>query len=88
MVEVVVCWGGKFECMEVDVIESFVINVVCFVGVFDKLVNREGSVVGFYYGVGYFWRWDNGKSVYDFVGVFFVDFVDEQCFYISISVFV
>lgn len=77
MVEVAVCWGGKFECTEADVIESLVINAVCFVGVLDKLVNREGSVVGFHHGVRYFWRWDNGKSVHDSVGVFLADFADE-----------
>ena len=51
MVQVAISWGGQFQSSEADVVERFVVDAVCFVGVFDKLVNRERSVVRFDDGI-------------------------------------
>lgn len=51
MVQVSVGWGGKLESAEADVIESFVVDAVCLVGILNQLVNRQGSVVGLNNGV-------------------------------------
>ena len=48
MVQVTVCWGGEFQGTEADVIESFIVNAVCFIGVLNKLVDGEGGIVWFY----------------------------------------
>ena len=39
MVEVTVCGGGQFEGTEANVIQSFIVNAVGFVCVFDKLMH-------------------------------------------------
>merc|ERR1711912_109201 len=39
MVQVSVGCGGEFQSSETDVVESFVINTVSFIGVFDQLVD-------------------------------------------------
>ena len=48
MVQVTVCWGGQFQGSEADIVESFVVNAVGFVGVLNELMDGEGSVVWFY----------------------------------------
>ncbi len=45
MVKVSVSWGSKLKGAEADIVEGLVINAVCFVCVFYKLVNGEGCVV-------------------------------------------
>ena len=47
MVQISICGGGQFQGTETNVIECFVVNAESFISVFYKLVNREGSVVGF-----------------------------------------
>ena len=39
MVEVTVCGCRQFECTEADVVQSLVVDAVCFVCVLDKLVD-------------------------------------------------
>ena len=46
MVEITICWCSQFQCPEADVVQSLVVDTVGFVGVFHKLVNRQGGVVG------------------------------------------
>ena len=48
MVQVTVGWGGELEGSEADVVEGLVVNAKGLVGVFYKLVNCQGGVVGFY----------------------------------------
>lgn len=78
MVEVSVCWGSEFKGTEADIIESFVVNAVGFVCVFDKLVHREGSVVWLDYSIRNFRGWDYAESVHDSVRVFLTDLGDEE----------
>jgi len=79
VVQVTVCWGGELEGSEANVVEGFVVNAVCLVGVFDQLVDGEGGVVWFDDGVGHLWRWDNGEGVHDSVWVFLSDLGDQKC---------
>ena len=48
MVQVTVCGGGEFQGTEADVVESFIVNAVCFICVLNKLVDGEGGIVWFY----------------------------------------
>ena len=45
MVQVTVRRGVELQGSETDVVESLVIDTEGLVGVLDKLVNREGSVI-------------------------------------------
>ncbi len=45
MVQVAESWLSKLQCAEADVIEGLVVEDDCLVGVFDQLVEGEGSVV-------------------------------------------
>ena len=45
MVQVSIGWCCQLEGSEADVIKSFVINAHNLIGVFDKLMDREGGVV-------------------------------------------
>jgi len=45
MVKITVGWGGELKGSEADIIKSFVINAHNLIGVLDKLMDREGSVV-------------------------------------------
>ena len=48
MVEVTVCGCGQLQSTEADVVESLVVDAVCFVCVLHELMDRQCSVVGFY----------------------------------------
>jgi len=39
MVQVSVCWGGKFQCSEADIVESLVVDTVGLVSVLNKLMD-------------------------------------------------
>ena len=51
MVKITVGWGGKLKSSEADIIKGFVINAHNLIGVFDKLMDREGGVVWFNDGI-------------------------------------
>ena len=55
MVKITIGWGGELKSSEADIIKSFVINAHNLIGVFDKLMDREGSVVWLNNGIGYLW---------------------------------
>jgi hypothetical protein len=78
VVKVTVRWGGKFKSSEADIVESFVINGVGFVSVFDELVDGESGVVWFDDGVRHFRGWDDGESVHDTVRVFFTNLGNKK----------
>merc|ERR1719213_1438500 len=78
MVKITIGWGGELEGSEADIIKGFVINAHNFIGVFDKLMDREGGVVWLNNGIGDLWGWDNGESGHDSVWVFFSDLGDEE----------
>ena len=78
MVQVTVRGRGQLQCTEADVIERLIVNAVCLICVLNKLVNREGGIVGLNNGVRYFWRWHNRESVHNPVRVLLADFGDEK----------
>lgn len=45
VVQVTVCGGCEFEGAEANIIQGLVINAHDFIGVFNKLVDGEGSVI-------------------------------------------
>ena len=53
MVKVTIGGGSELKGAEANVVEGLVINAVGLVGVFDKLMDGEGGVVGFDNSVGY-----------------------------------
>ena len=51
MVEVTIGGGSELKSAEANVVEGLVIDAVGLVGVFDKLMDGEGGIVGFDNGV-------------------------------------
>jgi len=78
MVKITIGWGGELEGSEADIIKSFVINAHNLIGVLDKLMDREGSVVWLNDGIRYLWGWHDGESDHHSVWVFFSDLGDEE----------
>ena len=78
VVKITVGGGGELKGTEADVIKGLVINAHNLVGVFDELMDREGSVVRFNDGVRDLGGWHNGESGHDSVGVLFTDLGDEE----------
>ena len=78
MVKITVGWGGELKGSEADIIKGFVINAHNLIGVFDKLMDREGSVVWLNNGIGDLWGWHDGESDHHSVWVFFSDLGDEE----------
>jgi hypothetical protein len=52
VVEITVSWGVELECTEADIVKSFIVDTESLVGVLNKLVDGEGSVVWLDNGVG------------------------------------
>ena len=78
MVKITVGWGGELEGSEADIIKGFVINAHNLIGVFDKLMDREGSVVWLNNGIGDLWGWHDGESDHHSVWVFLSDLGDQK----------
>ena len=45
MVEITIGWSGQLQSTEANVIQSFIVNAKCFIGVFHQLVNRQCGIV-------------------------------------------
>jgi len=78
MVKITIGWGGKLKGSEADIIKGFVINAHNLIGVFDKLMDRKGSVVWLNNGIGDLWGWHDGESDHHSVWVLFSDLGDEE----------
>ena len=78
VVQVTVGGGSKFQGSEADVVQGFVVDDHTFVGVFDQLMDGQGSVVGFHNGVRHLGGGDHGEGFHDSVGVFFSDLGDQE----------
>lgn len=46
MVEIAVRRRRELECPEADIVQSFIINAECFIGILHQLVDRKRGVVG------------------------------------------
>jgi len=55
MIKVTIGRGGELEGAEADVVEGFIVEAEALIGVFYKLMDTKGGVVGFYNCVGNFW---------------------------------
>ena len=51
MVQVAISRCGQFQSPEADIVEGLVVDAVCFVGIFNQLMDRQRSVVGFNDGI-------------------------------------
>jgi len=78
MVKITIGWGGELKGSEADIIKGFVINAHNLIGVLDKLMDREGSVVWLNNGIGDLWGWHDGESDHHSVWVLFSDLGDEE----------
>jgi hypothetical protein len=78
VVKVAVGGGGELQGAEADVVQGLVVEHEALVGVLDKLVHREGGVVGLNDGVGHLGGGDDGVGGHDAVGVLLADLGDEQ----------
>jgi len=83
MVKVTIGGGGQFEGSEADIVKSFVIDDHTLIGVFNQLMDGQGSVVRLNDGIRHLGGGDNGEGFHDSVGVFFSDLGDEE----SVGVF-
>ena len=79
MVQVTISGIGELQGSEADVIESLIINAVSLICVLNKLMDREGGIVGLNNCVRDLGGGDNRVGVHDSVGVFFTDFGDQEC---------
>ena len=78
MVQVAISWCGELQSSETDIVQSFIVDAVCFVSVFDQLMDRQCGVVRLNNGIRYFGGWYNAECVHDSVGIFFPDLRNEQ----------
>ena len=78
VVKITVGGGGELKGTEADVVQGLVINAESLVRVLDKLMNREGGVVGLDNGVRNLGRRHNGESAHHTVGVFLTDLGDQK----------
>jgi hypothetical protein len=78
MIEVTVGWGGQFQSSEADIIQSFIINDLDLIGVFDQLMDRQSSIVWLNNGIGHLGGWEHGESFHDSVWIFLSDLGDQK----------
>ena len=78
MIKITVGWGGELESSEADIVKGFVINAHDLIGIFNKLMDGQGSVVWLNDGVRHFGGWHDGESGHDSIWVFFSDLGDEE----------
>jgi len=78
MVKISVSGSSELQGLEANLVQSFVINAEDLIGVFNKLVNGKGSIVGFDDSVGDLWGRNNGECAHHLIRELFLDLSDEQ----------
>ncbi len=78
MVEITIGGVGELQSTEANVVESLIVNAVGLICVLNKLMNREGSIVGLDNSVRDLGGGHNRISVHDPVGVFLPDLGDQK----------
>jgi hypothetical protein len=78
VIQVSVGGGGELQGSEADIIQGLVINTESLVTVFNKLMDREGSIVRLDNGIGYLWRGHDRESAHHSVWVLFTDLGDQK----------
>src|ERR1700722_6913193 len=61
MIEVAIGGRGQFKRAETYVIESFIVDAICFICILNKLMNGERGIVRFDDRIRDFRRWNNRK---------------------------
>jgi hypothetical protein len=85
MIKITVGRSRQLKRPEADLIKSFVIDAEGLIGVFDELMNREGGVVWFDYGIRDFWRRHDGECAHHSIGIFFANLGDDKGTHTSTS---
>jgi len=78
VVQVTISRSGEFEGAEANVIKCLVIKGKALIGVFHKLVNRQGGVVWFHDSVRHLGGRNNGVCGHDTIRIFFTDLGDQE----------
>ena len=65
VVQIAVGWCRQFQRAEANIVQSFVVNAIGLVGVFDQLMHWESGIVGFDDCVRHFGWWHNTERVHD-----------------------
>merc|ERR1711935_219528 len=78
MVEISICWGGKLEGTEADVVQGLVVKAHALVGVLNELVHGEGGVVRLDNSVGHLRRWHDREGEHHTVGVLLANLGDQE----------
>ena len=78
VIQVAIGWCGELQGSEADIVQSFIVDTVCLIGVLNQLMDWQCSVVGFHNSVRYFWWWYDAECVHNSVGVFFSDLGNEK----------
>ena len=77
MVQIAIGWGCEFQGTETDVIKGLIVDAESLVGVFHKLVNGEGGIIGFYDGVT-----DLKNKLSEFSRIFFPNYAFSRNFFV------
>jgi len=78
MIKITIGGCGELKSSEADIIKSFVIDDLDFIGILDKLMYGEGGVVWFDNGIRDLGGWEYGEGFHNSVGVFFSDLGDKE----------
>ena len=78
MVKITISGGGELEGSEADIIKGLVINAHNLIGVLDKLMDREGGVVGLNDGIRDLGGRHDGEGDHLSIGVLLSDLGDEE----------
>jgi len=78
VVKITVGRGGKLKSSEANIVQGLVIKSEALVGILDKLVHGEGTVVRLYDGIRHLRRRDDRVGRHDTIRVLLTDLRDEQ----------
>ena len=78
VVQVSISWCGELQSSEADIVQSFIVDAVRFIGIFNQLMDGQRSVVRLHNSVRYFRWWYNAECVHDSVGIFFSDLGNKE----------
>jgi hypothetical protein len=79
VVKITVVWSGELKSTEADVVQGLVIDAEGLLGVLNKLVNGESSVVWLNNGIGHLWGWNHGVGGDHAIWVLLTDLGDQEC---------
>merc|ERR550532_2874082 len=78
MVQIPVSRSRELQRPEADVVQGLVVQQEALIGIFNKLMEGEHSIIWLHDCVRDLRGWDNGEGLHDAVRVFFADLRNEQ----------